>query len=440
MKPNLLLTPGAMIELEIIGNVMIAPIAGARISVDFHTANDTKFSTEANSFEISPNRNFNNAESPGTIVNLQEFGKLFIKTEGIATSGFQSLNTEIPVYRLSFTSAGEDFAVKTFSLGMTSSGNTSAAVKNLVARYTNSQGVIEEKNFSLLDSNHTFKFPATDIFVSKKSEAIVDIFMTSHPQEDLYSNARLQFDFSTNDFLAVGEESNESFINGSFADTKKISDTTSAGNIIVLREGNIAVSPAPTTPTGVINKLNKAVVMNFSLTASKRDITVKKLTFRVDTNDVNVDGDDNDMLEKIANGVPGDTFALYSYDEDLDERTKFSTGSLSFAIVDGTTKTVYTSPDGIQTGTGDYGLFTYDFGGGGIKVTKGSTLSYMVDFDTTHGSTEKESTLRIKLLGDNQSTAGSEANFLWNDGSNKFATGYLISGLDHSGAQLTIPN
>lgn len=439
LSSNILIEKNTSREIIVLGEPVVIPRDNTRISVDFHPVNDTIFTSNAKSLVITPTTTLNGAENPSHWVTPKDNGKLSIRTIGTSDSGLQPLDTEIHAYQLEFTSEGEPFSVTSLSLGLTPSGNTPFAVNALNIRYLNEAGSTITKGFTELTPENRFHFLLTDIYVPKNGKAVADFYLISEPFEENYSNKRLQFDFAVNDFMAKGLTTETSFTEGSFADTTRLQDLTGQGNLIILRNGNMSVTPHTSRPEGLINRQPSSHVFSFTLNSLRERNSIRKLTFELETSDVNRDGDDNDLLEKIADASLAETIALYTYNADNDNRTRIFPSQLSYAIKSKTTNEVDFTPQDRQTSNRDTGIFVFTFSGSGISINEGESLSYMLEFNTTLLTTEEESTIKFRLLGDKETTSVSEANFLWDDGSQVFSSGYLINGLDLSGSTLSIP-
>jgi hypothetical protein len=223
-----------------------------------------------------------------------------------------------------------------------------------------------------------------------------------------------------------------------FADQQKLVNSATTGPLIVYREGTMVFATNADSPKVSIPRFRDATGMTFNITGKTREVSIRRLTFKVETNDLNEDGDDNDMLERYANTNPFDLAKLYVHGPDKDDRDRIVPTTTTFSIFDKSAALLDTTPDGLQTGNGDYGLFVLNFGSNPIVLTPGQTLSFDLDIDTSLVSNGNTYTVRTRLLGDIKSASTSEANLLWDDGSNISASGYLLEGLDLTGNTLSI--
>ena len=62
--------------------------------------------------------------------------------------------------------------------------------------------------------------------------------------------------------------------------------------------------------------------------------SITQLTVRVDTSDIDVDGDDNDFFERIADLFADDVIRLAAHGPDIDDRDFFAPSSVHFGIYD----------------------------------------------------------------------------------------------------------
>lgn len=425
------------VTLEIAANITNTP-ANARVSADINPASDIQITSgTATEITMTPTTSLNKGLTPSISVALKPFGKLQVKSVQLISNQFQTLSADYAPMKLQFTSIGEPFKVNSLSLTTTNDGSAYLSVRNLTLTYTDSSGVQKISSVNEIE-NGRFHFINLDIAVPKGGTAEAIVTVQSNNLPDVFGNMRLQFDVLTDNFRADSVYSQLEYRSSDFPNQNKLSDATAPGPLIVYREASMAFSPNANAPKGSVTRFAKTTVLTFNVTGKTRETRIRRLTFKLETNDSNEEGDDNDLLERYANRNPFDVIGLYAHGPVKEDRGRLVPITTTFAIFDKSAALLDTTPDGLQTGGGDYGLFILDFGSNPITLSPGQTLTLDLDIDTSLFSTGDEWWVRARLLGDMKSTSVSEANLLWDDGTNISSTSYLLEGLDLSSALLSI--
>lgn len=430
---------GEQKHIQLTGKVNVVPQQPVRVSADIAPGEDITASVEGAALTVSPATGINGGTSPSTILTPVSHGTLIVDSKTETGDRMEKVGSDVTVYTLTLTAQGEPFRVAALALSFTPGGSNIYAVNHLAISYPQEDGSIETENEHEADANaKIYRYINLGIYVPKDATITIPFVAQTKDDLTLASNARLQFDFTTESFHAQSQYTNLPYTIDHFADSTKMKDDTSVGSLVLLRQGFLSFKPHPETPTGQVTRYNKIPVLTFSVAAEEHDITLRQLTIRVDTSNVDEDGDDNDFFENAANTFPSNVIGMASHHLDIDERTIVAPQSVTFELYDASTGAFDDTPDGIQTNEGDYGLFTLNFGSNPLHIEAGTSRDYDIDINTVLITSEHEETIKVRLLGDIQSITESQANVLWNDGSNILGTGYLVPGLDLLGFTLSV--
>lgn len=435
--PTLDMPAKSVSNLNIVTLVSSLPV-NARVSVDIIPSSDiTATSSTASSLSIVPTTKLNGGTSPAIIVALKSFGKLQIKSTNLIDNRLLALSAPYDPLKLTFISAGEPFIVKRLSFTTTTEGSAYLAAADLRLSYINSTGAATIASVDQIE-NGRFHFINLDIAVPKNTTVDVPVTVESDNRPQVFSGKRLQLSFYTDTFEARTGYSELYYGSSDFTNAQKLVNSASAGPLIIYRESTVAFSAHPDSPKSPVTRFSDSTTLTFNVTGETGTVGLHRLTFKIETNDINVTGDDNDLLERYANLNPFDFARLYGHKADRDDRVRIVPHTTTFAIYDKSSALLDTTPDGLQTGSGDYGIVVMEFGGSPIELSAGQIAAFDFDLDTTMVSAGETYTIRSRLLGDSKLAAVSEANFLWNDGSDITTTGYLVEGLELSGSILGI--
>lgn len=410
-----------------------------RIGADLIPAQDITAAAGDASLSITPDAYISGGTSPGTVVTTVNNGTLVIGSKNEGGDRFEKIGNTIDAYTLTLTANGEPFRVSALALGFIAGGADIYAINRVTATFPMEDGAIDSENEHEVDENALlYRYINLPIYVPK--DTTVNVTFDADTKDDPFtvSNARLQFKFNSGHFAAQGVYSNVGMTSDHFADKNKLDDKTTNGSLLVLRQGFISFSSHPDTPKTSVTRYNKIPVLTFSVSAKEHEVTIRQLSFRVDSSDVDVDGEDNDFFERVADTFANTVIGISTHHPDISERTSVPTQSVTFKLYDASTGGFSSAPGSVVTDTGDYGFFTVNFGSSPITIPAGTTRSYDVDINTTLVSADDEANIKIRMLGDGKSTPASQANLLWNDGSNVLGTGYLVPGLDLQGFTLSV--
>ena len=411
-----------------------------RISADLIPSTGLVLTSNAATTIAKPSTgSLNGGITPSIIVTPVEFGTLTVESTSSLGDSIHSLDENIVPYSLLFTADGEPFVIGSFSIGFVSGGTDIYAINHLSIAYTNEVGVKKAENESFVDSQTPlFRFTNQQIYVPKGQTVTVPITLSAKNDPTLYSGARIAVKFDPAEFSATSQYGQFEYTNDYFADTAKLRNKTSSGPLMLYRQGIVTIGSNTESPTGTVTRYNKQPLLTFNISAQGHAISVHQLTFKVESSDIDEDGDDNDFFERVANIPASQVVGIASHNQQTTERRYLGVQSVVFKLYDASTSTLDDTPNGIATAPGDYGIFVINFGSSPITVAAGQTTAYDFDLDTTLLAFEEEETIKVRLLGDAKGNATSQAYFLWSDGSNIQTSGYLVNGLDLIGSTIAV--
>ncbi len=409
-----------------------------RISADLIPAEDILLQSGSPTTTIKPATAINGGVDPSTTVTVVEYGALLIGSSSSVGDSVQPLNASLQPYSLTFTSTGEPFTISSLTFGFTVDGDDIYAIDTLSLTYTREDGVQETVAQTFVDTEeNVFRFINLRLFVPKSGTITVPVTLVPKNDPTLYSGSRVQLKFLPEDFSATSAYSEAEYTNDNFGDANRLQNKTTNSGLLVFRQGTVVVTGHPDTPTGTINRYRTLPVLTFNITAKDKPMSIHRLTFKIETNDLDEDGDDNDYFERVADRIANTTIALANHHEDLDERA-FIHPAVTYKFFDASAGQFVEDARGLQTALGDYAVFVLDFGSSPLSIAAGTTQAYDFDLDTTLFTPEEGMHVRVRVLGDTKGTADSQANFVWSDGSNIKTSGYLVSGLDLQGGYISV--
>lgn len=433
---NLGIEAGKKMDIELVVSVNTAP-TGVRLSASFTPSADlTATAPTSSALTIAPTTATNGDRTPNAIATVREFGSMKITTTASTGESVRPLGIEFSPFSLIFTSTGEPFTVTALSLTTTSEGPAALTVDELLLTYKKEDGTTEIDGHNSIDNN-VFRFINLAIFVPKGGSVTVPVTVRPSAQTDVFSGSRLQLKLNPDAFSADSSYSQLQYTDDHFADSTRLTNATSSSPLTLFRQSYPQFTAHAASPTGSVERYAHKAVLTFTVTAKEGAVKLNQFTFRIDTTDINVNGDDNDFFERFADTFANESSGLYTHAAEIDDRGRINAQSVVLKIYDFSTGNFDDTPAGLQTGANDYGLLVYQLGST-ITLAKDETISFDFDLDTTLFSTDTSNTLKVRLLGDTKSTALSQANFLYDDGSNIKTTGYLVSGLDLSSSTLSI--
>ncbi len=425
---NLAVEAGKKMDIELVASVNTAP-SGVRLSASLTPSTDLVATAPSSSgLTISPATATNGDRTPNVIATVRDFGSMKLTTTSSSGDGVRPLGIEFSPFSLVFTSTGEPFTVTALSLTTTSEGTAALVANELLLTYKKEDGTTEIDSHNSTDNN-IFRFINLAIFVPKGGSVTIPVTVRPSSQIDVFSGSRLQLKLHPDYFSADSVYSKMQYTDDHFADSARLTNATSSSPLTLFRQSYPQFSAHAASPTGSVERYAHKAVLTFTVTAKEGPVKLNQLTFRIDTSDINVTGDDNDFFERFADTFANESSSLYTHAAEIDDRGRINAQSVTLKIYDFSAGNFDDTPAGLQTGSNDYGLLVYQLGTP-ITLIEDETISFDFDLDTTLFSTDTSNTLKVRLLGDTKSTALSQANFLYDDGSNIKSTGYLVPGLD----------
>jgi hypothetical protein len=426
---NWFLGAGASEDIQLVVFISSsAPYNEGADRVAFDIAEDEDVTASLSVSAQSPN----GGEAPSVLLTVADHGSLTIEGSGAPDPILAMSTTDHLVYTLTFTASDiEDIEVDGFSLRLFSPDSLRSLSDGRL-RYTSSgvEKVVEGKK-----STSGLLFSNASIVVPVGSSLSVDVYAdVASSGSGASSGDELGFGVETTIFTGHGVLSGVTFGADDIGDaiTVDADDGSSATVRKNLPAITSLVSSIDTTP----GTARAAETLRFTLASTGEGIVqLDTLTFRVDPSDIGTTGDDNDLLEYWAD-VNGDS----RDDDDIVDLIDMGTGDVlaeagsddvDFSIYDSSAATRDTSPAGITTASGDYGLITVTFASLLSISSTGRTLSLELDLT---GFADDEGTVTVTLLG--------SSDFVWGDGSyalgSSSLTGTGVSGIPLSGSTVTI--
>ena len=375
----------------------------------------------------------NGGDAPGIVLTVAQHGTLTVTGSGAPETVVAMSSTDNSVYVLTFEASDtEDIEVDSFSLRVLDPDSLGSLADGRLGYEdaTGTEAFIEGQKSSsgILFSSANLTIPAGETL---EVTVYADIASDS---AGATSGDTLGFTWEDTVFSGHGVLSGVLFDAGDVGDAISISaeDGSTASvrkNLVSVTSLNSSIDTTPSTAGG-------AEVLRFTLgSTGEGSSQIYTLTFRVDPSDIATTGDDTDLLEYWAD-VNGDAHD----DDDIldlidltsnDEVGEGSAGDIDFSLYDYSAATRDTSPAGITTASGDYGLLTIEFATPLTVTSVGRTLSLELDL---RGLAADTGSVSVDLLGSSE--------FVWGDGSNELGasslTGTGVSGLALSGAEITI--
>lgn len=434
---NLTIAAGKQIDVEVVARVNTSSQT-VRLAAGLTPGKDvTATASSASALTITPSTPTNGSTTPGIIAKVLDHGSMKITTTTSGGDTMRPLGVDFTPFSLVFTTTGEPFTVQALTLETTLEGPAIWAVNEVLLAYKTVNGTSKTDRHSSMEGDQ-IRFINMELSVPKNSTVTVPVLVSPTAFADAFSNSRLQLKFITDAFDSQSNYSLMPHTGDHFTNAGRLTNATSASPLTLFRQATLQFTNNTSSPSGVISRYNKKPVLIFNVTAKDGPVKIHQLTFRIETSDVNVEGDDNDFLERFADVFANERSGLYGHSDDLEERGRFGAQTVMFKIFDASAILFDDTPAGLQTGSGDYGLLVYNFGGNPITLDENQSLTLDFDLDTTLISADTSTSLKIRLLGDSKGSGTSEANFLYDDGTGIKASGYLIGGLELSSATMAV--
>lgn len=174
---------------------------------------------------------------------------------------------------------------------------------------------------------------------------------------------------------------------------------------LTIRFSKLTATKAGDSPGGLLFRENTSEVLKFNIkTEAEGGARIKKLTFKVLPADASKAGGDNDALERWAkvNGDFGDDDGIVNLFQLVGSNRNIigedSSTRIMYSVVQGGIKN--SSPSGITSATGDYGLIEYVFNDGSeFSLGAGANLAFSFGIDTSLFASGQDYNMTIDLLG-----------------------------------------
>ncbi len=352
----------------------------------------------------------NGGTSPNYYLTVAKSGSLTINGNGYSYPRLLFGSERNQVYYLNFeASEEEDIIVDTLTVYL-SDPSAEGSVESVELEYTDDEGTYYAQG-NLSVGNVTFN--DLGIVVPKGSDidanVLIDISLVETGAE---SGDEIAFNFEPATFVAKGAVSGIRLTHDDFGD--KLTNNTIAGTSSTVRKNEPIIALSDDQPKSDQDRTDETEIFNFSMhTNGEGRSEINKITFQIQPSDVGYElnnvSEDNDLLEYLAD-VNGDT----ADDNDVAELIDLETGDtlgegadghIDFYIYDESTGLIDTTPAGLDTASGDYGLLVYEFTNP-ISLY-GTERNYSFSLNTT-GLAIGVQTIQISILDDDD--------FLWSDG------------------------
>lgn len=345
----------------------------------------------------------NGGTSPKSILTIAASGSLAISGSGNPYEVVVMGADGVSFYDLTLAAGDEeDVVVDTLSffyIDQSASGNVADATLRVGTEEYDGAATVSGITFS----NLGLVVPAGD---ELDAEVLLDIRSSS---EGAASGEEVGIAFEPSTLSAEGAVSGESFGADDIGDT--VTDSTVDGEEAVVRRNLpivAIVSGGVETEQGEDDETD---LIRFTMESIGEGTSkLESLAFKVEPNDVDESGSDNDLLERLAD-VNGDSqddndVATLLDDTAGDELGEGSDGHVDYFIYDKSANARDATPAGLDTATGDYGVVV-------ITFTTSHTLlaaphEYVFQLRTI-GMAGDNPTVKATLLGG--------TDFRWNDGS-----------------------
>jgi hypothetical protein len=418
------IAPGEVFSIDLIGRIRTAP-EGVRLAVDFPGSAIKITSEELVTLTRDIPDRFNGGISPQVITTPVLHGKLNVSSSITDNDSIYFLTDTINSYNLNFFAQAEDFLIDRVTVKLDRLADDYIALKDVQAITTKKSGELETKLAKINADIITFE--NLDLYVPAGSTIELPISLIPWTNSDEFSNSRIQMEFIIDNFSTETQISELEFTSPDFLHDDRLIDNTDLGGLTLLRTGHPSFARLPESPSGLTARFNQAPVLQFSITAEDDDIAFNRLTFELDTSDVEVEGPNNDMLESLLNIDDDEAGRLFFISESEGE-IEMRGPTTTFTLVS-KSKGHLTEPSDYESTLDDYGLLSFDFSPTPYRISKGNTLKFLLRLNTDTVSINQSSVLKLTLLGDDDSTHIANANFRWHESSEIYSTGYLVPGI-----------
>lgn len=352
----------------------------------------------------------NGGTNPDVDVTVSASGSLRVEGEGEPEPVVVMGEVSVPLYALTL-SAGDEEGVHVDTLSFRYVDQD--AGRDVAAAYLWVDG--EPRPGTANASGITFR--ALDLLVPAGEEVEAEVRVTvATLATGAVSGDTLGLAFEPSTLLASGILSGERFDADDLGGT--VADDTEEGAEATVRRNRPVVTESAEEIDGEQEADDESELLRFEMGSSDDGrARLSRLAFKVEPDDVGTRGTRSDLLEKLAE-VNGDArddndvaaFVDVTEDEELAEG---SDGQIDFFIYDASEKTLDTTPSGLETASGDYGVIVLEFSTPYALFTTSREYAFRL---RTIGMAGTDPDVRVTLLGG--------MDFVWTDGTSAAAIGY----------------
>lgn len=350
--------------------------------------------------------NVNGGSSPSVVIKIAEHGALSLKTTSSSGRIVVAFEQNITISTLTFEADEvEDFVITKLSF-QNDDNSSYRDIASYSLTYTDESGA--RATATKVVQSNSVTFEDLNIFVPEDDET--DVYFRLTLDSSVASGDEIKYRFDADGpFAAIGLDSGEVFDDLA----EDVEATLDSGETMIMRKNKPIIAASEyEIPEGIEIGVEDAFA--FDLRRQGEGMSkITTLTFKVEPSDVGYelyDGStDDDLLEYWAD-VNGDS----AHDDDIvslreeesgEEVGEGGSGEIHFAIYDASLKTIDTTPAGLLSERGDYGIITYTLPD---PIDVGATAkTYVLELDL-RGFAYVGGSLKVTLLGG--------ADFIWNDG------------------------
>jgi hypothetical protein len=408
-----------------------------RISLDINeVSSDITATSNGQSIKVSGSRP-NQGANPAIYVSFRNSGNLkFTNVSGTPEKQIVVAGDDVLIAAYEIRSYHEDIEITRISF-KNPTPEADDCIDSVKLSYNTSDGASGSKEGNVFGS--VVDYNDLGMTIPEGGKANISLVLESRSIEDgCDSGDRPSFNLDLNEEFYAKGLSSGLVIDEDLANNEDyIDNDTEVNDYVVMRRAEPIIGFNVNNPSGdAVRGINE--VMRFDVEArGDSDIEIKKMVFKITSSDSGNYGDDNDLLEYLAD-VDGDFFDddgiidLYKINDPGNLLAEDGSGHIRYSIYDYNGGGKDETPQGLQTGGKDYGLieieFPYTFE---LVIPKGEKETFVLELETA-GIDSGEQDIKVDLLGDDNETI---ANFEWNDGEQDIS-GYLVDYLPLLGRYL----
>jgi hypothetical protein len=373
-----------------------------RLAFDIAEADDVNVETSSGEDVDVTGELPNNGSSPFKYLTVSASGTLEIEGSGEPEALALMGSDDMGFYGLVFLAdEAEDIEINSLSLRV-DDPEAMRSIESVALAWDGGRVVGALRSGAVVFEDIGLVVPADD---EVEAEVLVDIATTS---TGAVSGDQIALSFDQADFSAEGATSGYDFDEDDFDDA--LIDSTEDGEASSVRRSMVSIDRVSGTPTSQERDGNSELIRFSLVSEGEGTAKLKKITFKIDTNEEGKSGPDNDLLEDLAdiNGDAQDDNGVSDLDDEStgDEVGEGDEGHIDFSIYDSSRREIDTTPAGLDTGSGDYGLVAYEFTTPLTVYT--SPREYSFGLDTRGLASGTGKTIKVTILGGDD--------FVWSDG------------------------